>query len=201
MTTHFGSGRRLRKLGLGLLLTTACAPGTADPPQVAFWNAIRALCGQAFEGRAVEVSSVDSAIVGQTLVLDVWQCYHDELRLAFHVGDDHSRVWRLLRDDESLRLVHDVHEADGSVAEISGYGGRAADPGSPTLQEFMADPETTTQVPSAAGSTWSLEILPRERLTYDFSGVGGIRFRVDFDLSARAGRPPPPWGLTRRRRP
>ena len=185
------------------LMLAACTRGVEEPPQVAFWNSIRALRGQAFEGRAVELTAVDSAIAGQRLVLDVWQCYHDELRLVFHVGDDHSRVWRLMRDQDVPRLVHEIHDADGAAAALTGYGGGAAGEGTPTTQTFTPDAETTTRIPSAAGSTWTIEVLPRESFTYAFrSGDGTVRFRVEFDLARHTERrPPPPWGYTRQSRP
>lgn len=185
-------------------LLAGCVPRAPESPAVAFWNSVRSLCGRAFEGTAVELSAVDGAVSGQRLVLDVWQCYHDELRLVFHVGEDRSRVWRLTRarDGGELRLIHDIHGADGSPAAVTGYGGAAAAAGSAGRQEFAADTETTSRIPSAAGSVWAIEIAPGERLTYAFhSGDGDIRFRVDFDLSRMTSRPPPPWGLTRQSRP
>lgn len=200
-------GRSRRRTLCGVLfvatLAAACGPRAEPPPQVTFWNSVRDLCGQAFEGRAVELTAVDSAIAGQRLVLDVWQCYHDELRLVFHVGGDHSRVWRLTRDQGAMHLSHDVHTAAGAPAAVTGYGGEAADPGTANRQTFQADDRTVTRIPSADGSEWTLEIEPRERLEYAFrSADGTVRFRVEFDVSRRlTERPPAPWGLTRRRAP
>jgi hypothetical protein len=194
---------RWTTIAAAALLPGGCGPGTPEPPQLAFWDSVRALCGQAFEGRAVEWTAVDSAAAGQRLVLDVWQCYHDELRLALHVGDDASRVWRLTRDADGLHLTHEVHAADGAAAAVSGYGGAATDEGTATEQQFRPDFETTSRIPAAAGSVWTLEVVPHERLTYGFhSERESVRFRVDFDLTRPvASRPPAPWGYTRQRRP
>jgi hypothetical protein len=183
-------------------LLAGCAPGEA-PPEIEFWNRVRALCGQAFEGRALELTAVDSAIAGQRLVLDVWQCYHDEMRLAFHVGDDHSRVWKLTREQDVPRLTHEFHADDGAPAAVTGYGGPALGHGTATAQTFAADAATLTRIPSAAGATWTLEIGPRQTLAYAFrSGDGAVTFRVEFDVSRHTQqRPPPPWGYTRQRRP
>jgi hypothetical protein len=188
---------------VAILILAGCGPGTPDPPQVAFWNDVRALCGQAFEGRAVEWTAVDSAAASQPLVLDVWQCYRDEIRLAFHIGEDASRVWRLTRDVNGLHLTHEVHTKDGAESDVSGYGGVTSGDGTATRQEFRPDYETNARLPAAAGSIWTLEVVPHERMTYEFrSEREDVTFRVDFDLTSHtARRPPPPWGFTRQSRP
>jgi hypothetical protein len=185
------------------LLLAGCGPGTPDPPQLAFWNAVRDLCGQAFEGRAVEWTAVDAEAAAAPLVLDVWQCYHDEIRLAFHIGDDASRVWLLTRDAEGLHLTHEVHGEDGTASDASGYGGVAGEEGTASRQAFRPDSETNARLPVAAGSIWTLEIVPHERLTYAFrSDREAVTFRVDFDLTGHVtDRPPAPWGYTRSSRP
>lgn len=200
---------RSRRSGAGIpavaaaLLLSGCGSGTPDPPQLAFWNSIRDLCGQAFEGRAAEWTAVDAAAASEPLVLDVWQCYHDEIRLAFHIGDDASRVWLLSRDAEGLHLAHEVHAEDGTTSDVSGYGGVAGEEGTASRQEFRSDYETDARVPAAAGSVWTLEVVPRERLTYAFrSDREDVTFRVDFDLTHHvSGRPAAPWGYTRASRP
>jgi len=202
-STRSRSGRAGAGLAVMILLLAGCGPGSPDPPQLAFWNDVRALCGQAFTGRAVEWTAVDSAAASQPLVLDVWQCYRDEIRLAFHIGGDASRVWRLTRDSQGLHLAHEVHAADGEAADVSGYGGAASGEGTATSQEFRPDYETNARLPAAAGSVWTLEVVPHERLTYEFrSEREGVTFRVDFDLAKRiTSRPPAPWGYTRQSRP
>lgn len=174
-------------------------PAVADATQRQFWSALRLLCGQAFEGRLVEYTPADSALVGQPLVLDIWQCYAGEVRLAFHVGDDHSRVWLIQPTGDGLRLTHAMHEPDGEPLPFSGYGGDTWSPGSPEVQQFRADEGTVARVPSAAGTIWTLELWPDERITYSLRSPGGGSFRVDFDLDRRVPRPPAPWGFTRSR--
>lgn len=190
--------RPSRNVILAVLFVGACAPATDAPPAAAFWNELRQLCGRAFEGRAVDVTPLDSAVLGRRLVLSAWQCWAEELRFAFHVGDDHSRVWLIRVDAAGLRLVHDNRLADGSAAEFTNYGGPAVAGGTATRQDFAPDTETRIRIRSAAGAVWTLEIAPRERFSYTFTprGTAG-RFRVDFDLSHAVGRPPSPWGWTR----
>lgn len=186
------------------LATLAAGCGRRGPrpqgEQREFWQAIRMLCGQSFTGELVHVNAADTSLVGQQLVLHVWQCYANELRLAFHVGDDHSRVWLLSPVENGLRLSHAIHKADGTPDPYSGYAGETRDRGSSTLQTFLPDANTVARVPASAGTYWTIEIRPRQRLTYAYHGRdGGARFRVDFDFSARAARPPAPWGYTRGR--
>ena len=173
----------------------------SDPAQLAFWTQLRSLCGQSFVGTVVTAAAADSALAGQPLVLDFWQCYHRELRLAFHVGNDHSRVWLLASDQTALRLSHSLHDSTGAALRFSGYGGKTQDAGTPAKQVFHLEPGSLSQVPAAAGTTWTIEVLPRERLTYALlAPAGELRFRVDFDLRQRASRRlPSPWGFTRLR--
>jgi hypothetical protein len=178
----------------------ACSPGPADDdPQTAFWRSMRSLCGQAFEGRLVEGSAADSSALGAPLVLDVWQCYSDELRLAFHAAGDHSRVWLLSPSTDGLVLEHALHGPDGQPQPYSGYGGETGSPGTPTAQTFVPDRETLSNVPTSDGTLWVLEIVPDDRITYRLRSPRTVDFRVDFDLRRRAGRQPAPWGFTRRR--
>lgn len=186
--------------GLTVLIAfaTACSAGTPDDPQVAFWQAIRSLCGQAFEGDLVEGSPADSAALASP-VLEVWQCYADELRLAVHTGEDHSRVWLLSPTADGLALHHAMHGPDGEPLRYSGYGGQTVGPGTATTQVFLPDQETLADLPTSEGMEWVLEIVPDDRITYRLRSPATIDFRVDFDLHARAARQPAPWGFTRRR--
>jgi hypothetical protein len=159
---------------------------------------LRSLCGRSFHGTPVDVPAVDSIIIGQTLVLNLWQCWNQEVRLAFHIGDDHSRVWVLAWDQQQLHLEHTVHDAAGEPGPVSNYGGPATGAGTAQIQNFAPDAETLRRIPTAAGSEWTLELLPDERLSYSYTAdAGARRFRIDFDLRTDAPRPPSPWGWTR----
>jgi len=187
---------------LFLVVAPACrAPAVADDVQRAFWSGLRTLCGRSFPGTLVQASGADTVLARGPLVLNVWQCYHREVRLAFHAGDDHSRVWLLTPTQNGLRLSHSVHEADGSLAPFSGYGGETRAAGTAGRQEFVADETTVRRVPTSAGTVWILELVPGERLSYGLASAGETRFRVDFDLTRPAPGPPPPWGYTRASNP
>lgn len=83
-------------------------------------------CGQAYGGHiaANEPPADDDPFAGQILVMHVRDCGDGELRIPFHVGDDHSRVWILTRTDAGLRLKHDHRHKDGSDDQRLGDGNR-----------------------------------------------------------------------------
>jgi len=189
---------RILVILLGVTIA-ACSRGPPDDPQVAFWQSIRSLCGQAFEGRLIEGSAADSAALREPLVLEVWQCYADELRLALHAGDDHSRVWLVSPTSDGLALHHSLHGRDGEALPYSGYGGETVGLGTATTQVFLPDQETLADVPTSEGAEWVLEVVPGDRITYRLRSPATADFRVDFDWGARAARQPAPWGFTRRR--
>ena len=86
----------------------------------------------------------------------------------------------------------------GTALQFSGYGGKTREAGTANRQRFPLEPGSLSQVPSAAGSSWVLEIQPRERVSYALLAPSGeTRFRVDFDLKRRTSRPHSPWGFTR----
>ncbi|HDS1113183.1 TPA: hypothetical protein QDZ63_004494, partial [Stenotrophomonas maltophilia] len=74
----------------------------ATAPADAFLAAIAAHCGQAYEGKVVQDTPAPTGkdpFAGQRLVMHVRGCADPahELRIPFHVGDDHSRTWVLTR--------------------------------------------------------------------------------------------------------
>lgn len=189
--------RHLAAAAAVVLVACARPPAVSDPVQRQFWNEFRDLCGQAFAGRVVEAGETDRAALTDALVLEVWQCYPQELRLAFHVGDDHSRVWVLSPSAAGIRLGHSLHSSDGEPLDYSGYGGETANIGTGQRQIFVPDGETLANVPTARGSEWLLEIVPGERISYSLVSPASPPFRVDFDLTQPVDRQPPPWGYTR----
>ena len=94
---------------IGLLVGLAGCAGRAGPvaeapvaagPQAQFWNALRALCGQAFAGKIVENvggGEGPDPFEGKALRMHVRSCSEDEIRLPFHVGEDRSRTWVFTR--------------------------------------------------------------------------------------------------------
>lgn len=161
-------------------------------------------CGQAFAGRIVAntpVSATPDPFQGKALVMHVRGCEApaSELRVPFHVGDDHSRTWVLTRTKAGLRLKHDHRHEDGSPDATTMYGGDTRDPGTAVRQAFPVDGESIALfrregLNASLQNTWAMEIEPGKRFLYELSRPGGRLFRVEFDLSTPVPPPPPPWG-------
>lgn len=185
----------------GIAAASACATlPPAGPPlapeQEAFWAAIRAHCGRAYEGRvAVSTGSAgDTAMAGKRLVMHVRECSPGGIRIPFHVGENRSRTWVLTRTPTGLRLKHDHRHEDGTPDAITQYGGDTRGAGSANSQSFPADSHTVTLNPVYKTNVWTMEI-DRGRFAYELVRVGtDRRFRVEFDLTRPVSAPPAPWG-------
>ncbi|WP_312318109.1 hypothetical protein [Stenotrophomonas sp.] len=195
----------------GVLLLTACngqrdavAHDVSQAPADAFMAAVAAHCGKAFEGRvAVNEPRTDAAdpFDGKRLVMHVRGCEDPahQLRIPFHVGDDHSRTWVLSRTDTGLRLKHDHRHEDGSPDAVTMYGGDSTPPGTAQRQAFPVDADSVAMFRKAdmavsTTNTWAMEIEPDERFVYELTRPDGRRFQVVFDLSKPVALPPAPWG-------
>ncbi|MEO6519880.1 MAG: hypothetical protein ABIO17_12960, partial [Pseudoxanthomonas sp.] len=131
--------------------------------------------------------------------MQVRECSEDELRIPFHVGDDHSRTWVITRQGSGLRLKHDHRHADGSPDATTMYGGDTRDGGTAQRQQFPVDAVSVAMfkardMTASVTNTWAMEITPGKNFVYELSRPGGRLFRVDFDLSQPVAAPPPPWG-------
>jgi len=195
------SAIRIFALASTAAISTACATfPPAGPPlapeQEAFWAAITAYCGRAYEGRvALSTGSAgDTAMAGKRLVMHVRDCNPGEIRIPFHVGDDRSRTWVLTRTPTGLRLKHDHRHQDGTPDAITQYGGDTRGPGAANSQSFPADAHTISLNPVFGTNVWTMEIAPA-RFVYELVRVGtDRRFRVEFDLTRAVPAPPAPWG-------
>lgn len=195
----------------GALLLAACngqrdnvAHDVSQAPADAFMAAVAAHCGEAFEGRiAVNEPKTDAPdpFDGKRLVMHVRGCDNSaqELRIPFHVGDDHSRTWVLTRTDNGLRLKHDHRHEDGSPDAVTMYGGDSKPPGTAQRQSFPVDADSVAMFRKAnmavsTTNTWAMEIEPDQRFVYELTRPDGRRFQVVFDLSKPVALPPAPWG-------
>lgn len=175
------------------------AAGSDAAAQIGFWTALSSLCGQAFEGRVVQGSPADSSFERSRLVMHLRECGEDEIRIPFHVGDDHSRTWVLTATGDGLRLKHDHRLEDGSDDPVTMYGGDTATAGTATRQEFPVDKESVALferegLTASVTNTWAMEIHPGERFVYELARPGGRLFQVEFDLTTPVDLPPTPWG-------
>ena len=187
----------LALLGLIALADCAVVPRSA-PSQEQFYARLRALCGQAFEGRVVTQDEADREMAAARLVIQVRSCSEDRLVIPFHVGNDHGRVWIVSRTPSGLHLRHEHRRSDGSEEPISGYGGDSDNPGNPRRQTFPADRQSRDlfvreDSPASITNVWVIEIVPGRLLAYELRRPGRF-FRAEFDLSRPAAAPPPPWG-------
>jgi hypothetical protein len=179
----------------------SAAPAAATAPADAFLARLASHCGQAFAGRIVanEPAQGDDPFDGKPLVMHVRECDEREVRIPFHVGDDHSRTWVLTRTVSGLRLKHDHRHEDGSVDAVTMYGGDTTGEGSPLRQEFPVDAESVATferegLNASVTNTWAMEIDTGRRFLYELSRPGGRLFQVEFDLTAPVATPPTPWG-------
>jgi hypothetical protein len=201
-------------LALALALALASCATQRDPdatgmqgdaPADAFLAAIAGHCGQAFAGRVVANEpkpATPDAFEGKALIMHVRGCDEPtrELRIPFHVGDDRSRTWVLTRTADGLRLKHDHRHADDSPDAVTMYGGDTDAPGTATRQAFPVDAASIAMferegLQASLNNTWAMEIEPGQRFLYELSRPGGRLFKVEFDLTAPVGTPPPPWGV------
>ena len=194
-----------------VLALAGCSPQSdavshdiANAPSDAFMSAVAAHCGKAFEGRiAANEPKTDAPdpFEGKRLVMHVRGCEDPahELRIPFHVGDDHSRTWVLTRTENGVRLKHDHRHEDGSPDAVTMYGGDSKPPGTAQRQSFPVDSDSVAMFRKAdmlasVQNTWAMDVEPDQRFVYELTRPGGRHFQVVFDLSKPVALPPAPWG-------
>ena len=212
VSSRYGADMTKTLLLAATLLLTACATPDGAAPAVStkpattpadrFYESVAALCGKSFAGRIVAntpASATPDPFEGKALVMQVRECSETELRIPFHVGDDHSRTWVITRQGAGLRLKHDHRHADGSPDATTMYGGDTREAGTAQRQEFPVDAESIAMfqaqgMQASLTNTWAMEITPGSEFVYELSRPGGRLFRVSFDLNRPVASPPAPWG-------
>ncbi|UJF22554.1 hypothetical protein [Shewanella sp. OMA3-2] len=169
----------------------------ADATQEQYFDALSAQCGKAFEGVVTAGSSADDGFSGKKLVMHVRECSDTELKVPFHVGDDHSRTWVISKTETGLRLKHDHRHKDGTEDKVTMYGGDTIDSGTVTQQSFPVDAESIANfkqngLDQSVTNVWHMYIEPNS-FTYRLTREARD-FRVDFDLTKPVALPPTPWG-------
>lgn len=174
--------------------------GPAEPV-AAFLEAIASHCGKAYGGRitANEPPVENDPFEGQALVMHVRDCGSDELRIPFHVGEDHSRTWILTRIENRLQLKHDHRHDDGSPDVLTLYGGLSTEPGSAGEQRFPVDQDSRDLfsregLNASMENTWVMQIEAGRTFRYELNRPSGRLFRVEFDLTTPVAEPPAAWG-------
>ncbi len=168
-----------------VLLTSPVKYGRAHQinSQKAFFENLKKMCGQRFEGETTFPQDANHPMVGKKLIMSVESCAEKELRIPFQVGDDKSRTWVLTLTDKGLLFKHDHRHPDGTPDEITMYGGWADTGGTPHLQRFPADSDTAKLIPEAVTNVWTLEIIPdKQQFSYSLERHAKPRYRAVFNL-------------------
>lgn len=195
---------------------SACEPGAPpvapDPSsQDVYFDRLSILCGKAYPGKLVSDQEADADMMGQPMIMHVATCDQNEIQIPFHISNadgtwNRSRTWMITRTEDGLRLKHRHRHEDGSLDDVSNYGGDTESEGTPERQEFPVDAEsidlfTTSGLDQSVTNTWAVEISPPgkqdARFAYELrrpDTAGGRFFRVEFDLAKPVDIPPAPWG-------
>ncbi|PHR62734.1 MAG: hypothetical protein COA47_02290 [Robiginitomaculum sp.] len=173
----------------------ACSPKPVSP-QDEFWDGLQNLCGKSFAGKLVSLDETDAALRDRKMVMHVTSCSDTEIRIPFHIGDNHSRTWVLSRTDTGLRLKHQHNHEDGHEDKVSQYGGDTSGPGTTNRQEFPVDTFSKEMfvregLDVSVTNVWAVEVS-QERYAYELRRENR-HFRVEFDLNHAVNSPPDAW--------
>ena len=104
--------------GAAIIALMACQPKVEISAQDVFFEDIKSHCGKAYAGKLVSKDEADADFAGKQMIMHVRECSDTELRIPFHVDDDHSRTWVIIKTDNGLRLKHDHRHEDLSLIHI-----------------------------------------------------------------------------------
>ena len=186
-------------LGLAVISNAALAkeaPLVSIPTHDAFFNAIKAHCGKAFQGK-VSKDNVGNTFGNAKLVMHIRKCTDSEIQIPFHVGEDASRTWILTKTGAGLMLKHDHRNEDGSFHSSTMYGGHTVDEGFPQVQSFPTDVYSKalfieSGIAASTDNVWQMMIYP-SRFSYRLIRPAR-EVQVDFDLKNPIATPSAPWG-------
>ena len=151
----------------------------------AFFENLKKLCGQRFEGETVFPPDKNHPLAGKRLLMSVETCREKEIRIPFQVDQDKSRTWVLTLTDGGLLFKHDHRHPDGTPDKITMYGGLAAPGGTQYMQSFPADAETAKLIPEATTNVWTFQINPeKQQFIYYLERHKKLRYRAVFNLKA-----------------
>lgn len=163
------------------------------PQSKMFLEQFKPLVGQYFEGEIIEGAKEDDGFTGKRLLMHVISYDDREVKIPFYVGDDKSRTWILSYSNNVITLKHDHRHQDGSVDEVTFYGGTATNEGSNAIQVFPADTETCQMIDYACQNVWWIT-MDGTTYTYNLRRIGTDRFfSVKFDLSKPVKSDYQPW--------
>ena len=183
--------------GAAIMALMACQPKVEISAQDVFFEDIKSHCGKAYAGKLVSKDEADSDFAGKQMIMHVRECSDTELRIPFHVDDDHSRTWVITKTDNGLRLKHDHRHEDGSEDAVTQYGGDTIHKGAKSRQVFPVDQFSIDMflkegLDVSVVSIWAVEIN-NATFAYELSRPHR-HFRVEFDVTKPVETPPAPWG-------
>ncbi len=143
----------------------------------AFIETLISACGSVYVGTMTFPTEGQDSFMGKTLVADLAHCSENKVSIPFAVGDDKSRTWHISLEGQSLSLKHEHRHDDGSLDEVTDYGGTAINQSSALSQSFPADAHTKTLIPDAATNVWTLTFSEdKQTLTYHLERHDKPRF-------------------------
>jgi len=175
----------------------ACQPQTISP-QDAFFAKLSQHCGKAYAGKLVSRDDVDADFASKKMVMHVRECTDTVLKIPFHVENDHSRIWVIIKTNGGLRLKHDHRHEDGSEDAVTQYGGDTGERGTSSRQLFPVDQYSIDMflkdgLDVSIVNVWAVEINDAI-FAYELSRPNR-HFRVEFDVTNPVETPPAPWGF------
>ena len=189
-------------LGAAVFLALSACEKAEVTPQDAFFDDLKSHCGNAYAGKLVSNDEVDADFASKTMVMHVRECSDTELRIPFHVEDDHSRIWVITKTDSGLRLKHDHRHEDGSEDAVTQYGGDTIYEGAKSRQVFPVDQFSIDMflkegLDVSVVNVWAVEIN-NAFFAYELNRPNR-HFRVEFDVTKPVEIPPAPWGFENKR--
>ena len=170
---------------LALVILTTLAPVRAESTAHLFFEQLAALCSNRYVGEMTFPTDGQDSFMGKELVAEITTCDEQQVRVPFAVGDDTSRTWVFSKTDKGVSLKHDHRHADGSVDEVSDYGGDSASAGSALTQSFPADQFTQALIPAASTNVWSITLsADHQQMTYHLERHNKPRFTAVLNLQA-----------------
>ena len=155
----------------------------------AFWNALLQQCTHVFTGMSTYPDNPEDSFYGKELVANFINCTDTKIHVPFHVGDNKSRTWIFSKlDNGKIQLKHQHLHDDGSVDEVSNYGGistggdiKINDLSKTMHVHFPADDFTKKLLPEASTNVWTIELITysysnQDVLTYNLYRHGKKRF-------------------------
>ena len=173
-------------IGMSILLANVATGAAAGETHDRFFETLKNMCGQKFEGTVVDGIESDKVWRENRIIMHVRDCTDARLYIPLAVGDNHSRNWVITKTADGLRLKHDHRHHDGTSEAVTMYGGDTVGAGTAWSQSFPVDEESKKNfiengLDVSVTNTWTMSMVEGETFSYRLSRPGRS-FQVDFDL-------------------